>query len=76
MIGKNETRRLIKILERAKDSATMNYASFHLGDFFGTTYTDQKFTQMIRDKTALFRATWIIDPLDEVIDAMKKELET
>jgi len=75
MIGKKETRRLIEILERARAAATMTHASFREGEFFGPADTDQKFTQLVRDKTALYRASWIIDPLDEVITAMKKELE-
>jgi hypothetical protein len=61
---------LIKQLREIRNIATMKDARFHIGDEpfpFGAECTD-----LIRAATRLWRDSWIVGPLDELI----KELES
>lgn len=57
-------------LRNARDAATMVRCSLDPDfDKVATPYTDE-----VRKQTRLYRETWIISPLDDVIAALEKEL--
>lgn len=78
-IGKKEARKLLSIAKEARRSATMENMSVAsrgetvsvsnslTGDKDGIFHTDD----FIRDRTRIYRQSWIIEPLDEIIAALE-----
>ena len=66
-----KTAQVIQQLKEIREISTMKNASFHVGDEpfpFGADVTD-----LVRQATRLWRDSWIIGPLDELITELEKQ---
>lgn len=75
-------RQLRKIIADAREIATMERAGFReLGHGSaltfedGSTVTESNVTEFIRERTRLWRSTWILGPLDEALALIDEEIE-
>lgn len=62
---------LIQTLKRVRDDATMKNARFHVGEEpfpFGADVSD-----LVRQATRLWRDSWVVGPLTEVIEKLEKQ---
>lgn len=84
MITKKFAARLLDELRAARGHATMERASFHNcchlpsapAEFEdGRRVIERNVTDFIRERTHIYRASWIIGPLDEAIAMVTKELD-
>ena len=84
-IGKKQARSLLAELKEARRAATLEGASFERAsfDFTGETVrTNGSFagdedgaetpTNYIKRKTRIYRQSWIIEPLDRVIEELER----
>ena len=55
-MGKKEARRLLSIAKEARKSALMDNADF---------------SEELKEETRLYRNTWIVHPLDQIIAALE-----
>ncbi len=60
-LGKKQAESIVRRLKEVNQTATMESANF---DGIGNT---QRVTPMIREKTSLWRGSWIIAPIDGII---------
>lgn len=79
-IGKKQARLLLAELKEARRAATLETASFEFtgetvstaGSFAGDEDGIETPTNYIRRKTRCYRKSWIIGPLDRVIEELEK----
>lgn len=79
-IGKKQARLLLAELKEARRSATLETASFEWpgetvstgGSFAGDEDGIEAPTEYIRRKTKSYRESWIIGPLDRVIEELER----
>lgn len=68
-----KTKRIIDLLEAARDAATLERASF--GRIFPDNpiypTNEEEVTPFIRERVQLHHETWIIDPINEVLRILK-----
>lgn len=82
-IGKKQARLLLAELKEARRAATLERASFEwtgetvstVGSFRGDTDGIETPTNYIRRKTKSYRESWIIGPLDRVIEELERVAE-
>ena len=82
-IGKKQARLLLAELKEARRAATLERASFGwTGETVSTNYSFrneedglEKPTFYIRRKTRRYRESWIIGPLDRVIEELERAAE-
>ena len=65
-----EVEHVINRLKDARQTATMETASFSLSEGMG----NEKDTEAIREATDLWRRSWILTPIDEAIEVLQGEL--
>jgi hypothetical protein len=63
-LGKLRAEKIISNLEDIRHTATMKNAAFG--------FNDKELTNLIREKTSLWRYSWIIEPLDNLIAELKE----
>ena len=74
-IRKSVIREVLSIIYPARDAATMKNANFFPSPFDDPPPILKKdVDSYIKEKTLLFRETWIVDPLDMAINMLVKEL--
>ena len=79
-IGKKQARLLLAELKEARRAATLERASFEFtgetvrtnGSFAGDEDGAETPTNYIKRKTRLYRQSWIIEPLDRVIEELER----
>lgn len=71
-LGKQNARAILRELQRLREVATLDKANFNEMNcgaapkkIMLNPYTD--ITDFIRDQTRLYRHSWLIDPLDELM---------
>ena len=82
-IGKKQARLLLAKLKEARRAATLERASFERtgetvstgGSFRGDEDGIETPTNYIRRKTRIYRESWIIGPLDRVIEELERAAE-
>lgn len=78
VIGKKQLRRIIERLQEARRASTMERMSV---DNFGTGKTlatfedgspvlDNEVSDFIRERTRLYRETWVTSPLEDIIEEL------
>ena len=75
-VGIKNLEKLIPKLKEAKHSATMETMSLHGGiaDIINVKLIGGEINEFIKEKTELYRNTWIVTPLQEVIEELEKFL--
>jgi len=75
MIGKKKMRRIVSELKEIKRVATMKTASFSsiasIGDF---PSKEKDVDSFIKERTRLWRRSWLVDPLQKIIEDLSKGL--
>lgn len=67
-------RRLIKILEQAHFDATMEQASFsRINTTDSLPKSENEVTAFIRERTRIWRQSWILSPLEEALKIIKED---
>ena len=64
-IGYKDLEKALKLIKNARDSGKMENASF----------SSQIETQKIKEETKLYRNSWIVEPLDNVVDFLTARSE-
>ncbi|MFX0132958.1 MAG: hypothetical protein ACFFDN_04860 [Candidatus Hodarchaeota archaeon] len=74
-IRKTKVIEAIRLIEEANKSSKMKNANFE--DLFSekTIIKRKEITSFIRDRTKLFRETWIIERLEKALEILKQELD-
>lgn len=65
-LGRRQAYDVLRLLREARESATMKNASFG-----GFGKEGEKKTKEIKEETRLYRQSWIISPLDRVINQLE-----
>ena len=66
-LGKLKAEKILQRLRSVRDTATMHDASFGFADLV--------LTEMIKKETRRWRNTWIISPLNEIIEELNEIYE-
>tara|TARA_Y100000310_G_C20164762_1_gene570863 strand:+ start:333 stop:572 length:240 start_codon:yes stop_codon:yes gene_type:complete len=75
-IGKTKARLMRSELESAQRAASMELAAFDkLSSTKEIRISEREVTNFIRKRTELFRKTWIISPVERVIEILNEEIE-
>ncbi len=76
-IGKRKALDILDIIKEVRRISKMEHASFHDPDAKEMSkewWNTEPYTKGVREATRLWRDSWIIGPLDEVIEILEKEI--
>jgi len=68
------TKHILDELKQIREHSEMKKASFTRPGYSVFSKENEKFTQEVREGTRNWRNTWIIAPLDEIIDMLEAEV--
>lgn len=74
-IGKLKAQQILDVIKDVRGVATMDFTSLRdpsIENPFDPRHME--FTNIVKKSSALWRQSWIIGPLDEVIEILEKEI--
>jgi len=69
-LGKKELNKIISILQDVRDTSKMTHCRFNKGGDSMISEEDEKYTEEIKRATRIWRESWIINPLTEIVEKL------